>query len=194
MPLSFNKAHTYLPAIYIDINKAVVDRCRTGDRKAQYELYHLYARQMYNVCMRIVNHKADAEDILQESFLVAFRNIQEFRSESSFGVWLKRIVINRAINHLKKRRLTLTEHTFESAALPDEDSFDNDEMQYDVKKVHAALVALPAGYRLVLSLYLLEGYDHAEIAQILNITESTSKSQYNRGKAKLRKLLKGKVI
>jgi RNA polymerase sigma factor (sigma-70 family) len=182
-----------LSSTYIDINKAVVDRCRGGDRKAQYELYHLYARQMFNVCMRLVNNTKDAEDILQESFLEAFRNINDFRGGSSFGAWLKKIVVNRAINHLKKRRLILLEQIPDSENVLYEDTItDTEDVQYEVKKVQSTLLALPPGYKLVLSLYLLEGYDHAEIAQILNITESTSKSQYNRAKAKLREQLKEK--
>ena len=179
-----------MPAQYIDINKALVDRCRNGDGIAQRELYYLYAKQMFNVGMRIVNNTADAEDILQESFVEAFKFIHEFRGDSSFGAWLKRIVVNRSINNLKKRRLTLFEQ------VPDTEIFEpdasaEDDVQYEVKKVHSAMLALPPGYRLVLSLYLLEGYDHAEIAQIMNITESTSKSQYNRAKAKLKAQLKG---
>ena len=169
-----------------------MERCRHGDARAQREVYHLYAKAMYNVCMRMVNHAADAEDILQESFLEAFRYIDEFRGESAFGAWLKMIVVNRAINHLKKRRLTLFEHLPDTEEAPMPDPHLAEEADYEVKKVHAAMRELPTGYRVVLSLYLLEGYDHGEIAQILNITESTSKSQYNRAKTKLRALLKEK--
>lgn len=180
-----------MASTYIDINKALVNRCKGGDGKAQYELYHLYAKQMYNVCMRIVNNTSDAEDILQESFIEAFKYFHEFREDSSFGAWLKKIVVNRSINSLKKRRLTLFEHIPETSSLVQEENDTNDEeIQYEVKKVLGALLELPPGYRLVLSLYLLEGYDHAEIAQILNITESTSKSQYNRAKTKLKEQLK----
>ena len=180
-----------MAASYIDINKVLVDRCRQGDHKAQYELSQLYAKQMYNVCVRIVNNGADAEDILQESFVEAFKSINEFRGDSSFGAWLKKIVVNRSINSLQKRKLLLFEHIPGSDSLVYEDTISSsDEIQYEVAKVLNALMQLPAGYRLVLSLYLLEGYDHAEIAQILNITESTSKSQYNRAKAKLREQLK----
>ena len=180
-----------MAAAYIDINQGLVDRCRNGEGKAQYEIYGLYARQMYNVCMRIVNHAADAEDILQEAFVEAFRYIHEFRGESSFGAWLKKIVVNRAINHLKKRRLTL----FETIPGIDQLTVDEQEGQdentnLEVIRVHKAIMELPTGYRLVLCLYLVEGYDHGEIAQILNITESTSKSQYNRAKTKLREQLK----
>jgi RNA polymerase sigma factor (sigma-70 family) len=173
---------------YIDIHKALVDRCRKGDRKAQNELYHIYARPMYNVCMRIVNHVGEAEDILQESFIEAFRSIYDFRADSTFGAWLKKIVVNRSVNYLKKRKLKLLEDIPETADAVYEDK-DRDPTQWEVQKVHKAIQELPDGYRLVLSLYLLEGYDHAEIAQILNISESTSKSQYNRAKAKVREQL-----
>ena len=96
-----------MAASYIDIHKPLIDRCRTGDRQAQYELYSLYARAMYNVSIRIVNHTSEAEDILQESFLEAFTRISEFRSESSFGAWIKKIVVNRSVNCLKKKKLVL---------------------------------------------------------------------------------------
>lgn len=178
---------------YLDINKILVDRCRSGDSKAQYELYHLYAKAMYNVSMRIVSQESEAEDILQESFIEAFNRIHEFRGEATFGAWLKRIVVNRSINYLKKRRLRLVEETYDNDTIHDEEPGNEDAIQYDVQQVHTAIKALPEGYRLVLSLYLLEGYDHAEIAQILNITESTSKSQYNRAKAKVREQLKNKT-
>ena len=141
--------------------------------------------------MRIVNNATDAEDILQDSFVEAFRLIHEFRGDSSLGAWLKKIVVNRSINNLKKRRLTLFEQVPDTE-LVCEEAENGGEMQHEVKKVHSAMMGLPPGYRLVLSLYLLEGYDHAEIAQILNITESTSKSQYNRAKAKLKEQL-GKI-
>ena len=178
---------------YIDINKILVDRCRKGDSKAQYELYHLYARQMYNVTLRIVNHNTDAEDILQDSFLEAFNNINEYREDASFGAWLKKIVVNRSINALKKRKLILFDHLPGADDLTDQgEGIDMDDMQLEVKRINNCMMQLAVGYRVVLSLYLLEGYDHSEIGQILNITESTSKSQYNRGKEKLRELLKVK--
>ncbi len=147
---------------------------------------------MYNVCVRIVNNNRDAEDILQDSFLEAFKRINEFRGESSFGAWLKRIVVNRSINFLKKRRPVLFDHIPGAENLVYEEMAAGEETQYEVKRVQAALSELPEGYRLVLSLYLLEGYDHTEIAQILSITESTSRSQYNRAKATLKERLKEK--
>lgn len=177
---------------YTDIHQPIVERCRKGDEKAQYELYHLYARAMYNLCMRMVNHIGEAEDILQESFLEAFSRIDRFRGESTFGAWLRKIVVNRSINYLKKRKAEL----FEDMSIADSVHYDNppdSENDWDIKKIQAAIQMLPDGYRVVLSLYLLEGYDHAEIAEILHITESTSKSQYNRAKNKLREQLKQEV-
>ncbi len=178
---------------YIDIHKPLVERCKQGDRKAQYELYKLYSKAMYNVCMRMVGHVGEAEDILQESFLEAFSKLSEFRAESTFGAWLKRIVINRSINYLRKRKLSLFEDMSELDAVTDDAYLiaeDEEQIQYDVRKVQNEIQSLPDGYRMVLSLYLLEGYDHSEIAQILKITESTSKSQFNRAKKKLKENLK----
>ena len=85
-----------------DIHKALVGRCRNGDNKAQHELYRLYSKAMYNICMRMLNHVGEAEDALQEAFLQAFRKLGSLRSDETFGPWLKRIVVNRCVNTLKK--------------------------------------------------------------------------------------------
>lgn len=147
---------------------------------------------MYNVGFRILNDPEEAADALQEAFISAFRNLEFYRGEASFGSWLKQIVIHKAINYLKKRKLE---------RLPEDDRWDvSDEETVDefehfpftVEKVRDAIQRLPDGYRSVLSLYLLEGYDHSEIAEILGITESTSKSQFNRSKKKLKDILEGK--
>jgi RNA polymerase sigma-70 factor (ECF subfamily) len=143
---------------------------------------------MFNVGYRIVNNEAEAEDVLQEAFISAFRSLEHYRGDASFGAWLKRIVINKAINVIKQRRTEpLPEADFDVA----DDVWDEKEFPFSVDQVRRAIEALPDGYRSVLSLYLLEGYDHAEIAGILGISESTSKSQFNRSKKKLRELLEG---
>jgi RNA polymerase sigma factor (sigma-70 family) len=178
-----------LPQDTIDINRVLVDRCRKGDSKAQYELYNAYAKAMYNVSLRIVNNIREAEDILQESFIEAFGKLNEFRHESTFGAWLKRIVVNRSVNYLKKRKLVLVEQVPDTERIEQETYTDDEKTQWNIAKIYQSINMLPDGYRLVLSLYLLEGYDHSEIAQVLNITESTSKSQYNRAKTRLRELL-----
>jgi len=174
---------------YQDVNSDVIERCRKGDNRAQYELYKLYAKAMFNVSMRITNDYAEAEDVLQEAFISAFKNLHTFKSEASFGSWLKKIVVNAAINAIRKRRselVPLEERVV--GEVPDEVAEDDTEWQ--VEKVRRAIQKLPDGYRVVLSLYLLEGYDHAEIAEIMEITESTSKSQYSRAKKKLMEIMR----
>lgn len=165
----------------------LIEQCRRGDREAHYRLYKLYARSMYNVGYRIVNHAGEAEDVLQEAFISAFRNLEYYRGDASFGAWLKRIVVNKAINVLKKRRPEpMPEDADVAWVNPAEEEA---EFPYTVDQVKRAIGDLPDGYRSVLTLYLLEGYDHAEIAEILGISESTSKSQFNRSKKKLIDLL-----
>lgn len=168
----------------------LIEACIKGDRKAQYEVYQLYSKAMFNICYRITNHLEEAEDILQEAFLKAFRNMEQYRSDATFGAWLKKIVIHQAINHMKKKKLTLVDMEQQSIEGISTDTSDNfSEMKLEINKVRDSILKLPDGYRIVLSLYLLEGYDHKEIADILNISESTSKSQYNRAKKKLRTML-----
>lgn len=144
---------------------------------------------MFNVSMRITNDYAEAEDVLQEAFVSAFKNLHGYKAEASFGSWLKKIVINASINAIRKRRSELVPLDEQRMAeVPDEVSEDYSEWQVD--KVRKAIQKLPDGYRVVLTLYLLEGYDHAEIGEILGITESTSKSQYSRARKKLLEIMK----
>lgn len=170
----------------IDIHRELIEACGRGERLAYYQLYKLYSKAMYNAALRIVKNTQEAEDVLQESFLNAFNNINSYKGDSTFGAWLKRIVVNRSINHLRKKQLDLISMD-ESVNEIAEDA--DDMMIYNVESVKGAIEELPDGYRVVLSLYLLEGYDHQEIADILNISVSTSKSQYNRAKGKLRSML-----
>ncbi|AKQ44591.1 RNA polymerase [Rufibacter radiotolerans] len=175
---------------YTDVNAQVVARCKEGDRKAQYELYKLYSKSMFNVSMRITNDYTEAEDVLQEAFLSAFRELNSFKGDATFGSWLKRIVINKAITKVRSRRLQVVpieEHQDFAEEAPD---YDQEEMDYKVDCIKKAIQALPDGYRVVLTLYLLEGYDHGEIAEVLGISEATSKSQYSRARKKLLTLMK----
>ncbi len=131
----------------------------------------------------MMNNEGDAQDLLQDAFIEAFTKIDSFKQESTFGAWIKRIVINKCINALKKRRVQL-DYTSE---LPETESeiIDETDMGYTVEKVNKAIQELPDGYRVIASLYLLEGYDHREISEIMGITESTSKTQFHRAKKKL---------
>jgi RNA polymerase sigma-70 factor (ECF subfamily) len=137
----------------------------------------------------MLNSQEEAEDLLQEAFSEAFSKLKSFRFESSFGAWIKRIVVNRCINYLKKRRveLTLVESIPEKGSPYQEEEVD---IQFEVEKIYKAMELLPHGYRIIFSLYLIEGYDHSEIAQIMEISESTSKSQFSRAKQKIKKILK----
>lgn len=173
---------------YESTHSDIVRQCQDGNRQAQFELYRLYSRAMYNVCLRIVKHDGNAEDMLQRSFTDVFMKIHTFRFESSVGAWIKRITVNNCINFLKKRRLEIEELNDRYHHIP-EDNNPTGDCALNIEKVNKALLQLPDGYRVVFSLYLLEGYDHKEIGQILNISEATSKSQYSRAKAKMRTLL-----
>jgi RNA polymerase sigma factor (sigma-70 family) len=167
------------------INEPLIEECRKGNSSAQFRLYNQYSKAMFNLAYRMTNNREDAEDILQETFVDCFRNLKTFRFESTFGAWLKTILINRSINYLKKKKVNLVLQE----NLPDVNNDDEPEVEYDTKRIFKGIEMLPDGYRVILTLYLLEGYDHTEIAQILGISESTSKSQYSRAKDKLRKLI-----
>ncbi len=145
---------------------------------------------MYNVALRIVNHQAEAEDILQESFLDAFNRITNFRGETTFGLWLKRIVINRSISYLRRRKADVV--SLEEIEVAQEFEVDDGEIQFKVEKIKKAMAELPDGCRVILTLYLFEGYDHEEIAHILKIAVSTSRTQFMRAKNKLYRLLVSK--
>lgn len=147
---------------------------------------------MYNVCYRILGSEAEAEDALQEAFIDIFRRLDTFREESSLGAWIKRIVINHCLNVFKKRRIKFEEMSEKIVEIPVEEYVDDEDTIYEVKRVKQAIMKLPDGYRQVLTLYLIEGYDHGEIADILGIQETGSKSQYSRARAKLRELLNEK--
>jgi len=182
-----------LEAVYVDKHYALVAECKQGSKKACYELYRLYSKAMLNVAFRIVGSVDEAEDVLQEAFLDAFNRIKDFRQETTFGLWLKQIVVHRAINLLRKRKLEMVELGEDQLDnIPDEEPEDDEEIQLQVAQVKEAMKKLPEGYRVVLSLYLLEGYDHEEIGQILNISENTSRTQFLRAKRKLYDILTNK--
>ncbi|MEO6491081.1 MAG: RNA polymerase sigma factor [Ferruginibacter sp.] len=170
----------------------LVERCKRGDTLAYKELYQRYSKAMFNTCLRILGNRAEAEDVLQESFTEAFRNVNSFEGRSSFGVWLKKICINRAINQLKKKKVNWVDmDTIAGHDTLKESIIDESEISLKVEAVKKAIMQLPDGYRTVLNLYLFEGYDHEEMAEILNVAESTTRSQYTRAKQKLLQILKG---
>ncbi len=176
---------------YQNSHQQIIERCRKGEQKAYFEIYKLYSRAMYNICYRILGSEQAAEDALQEAFVSAYQNLHSYEGRAAFGSWLKKIVVNKAISHLKREKLNIMgidEH-FDAVY---EDNHD-DSSEYKLEAVQRGIQKLPNGFRIVLSLYLLEGYDHSEIAEILGVSESTSKTQYIRAKAKLKQILKEEV-
>ena len=189
------QADQNLEAVFIDKHYSLVAECKQGSKKACYELYKLYAKAMLNVAFRIVGNIAEAEDVLQEAFLDAFSKMKDFRQDTTFGLWLKQIVVNRSINLLRKRKLDFVELEGEQLEnVADEEYNDDEDIKYQAAQVKQAISELPEGYRLVISLYLLEGYDHEEIGQVLNISENTSRTQFLRAKRKVIEILKRKGL
>jgi len=171
------------------IHKKIIEACKQGDNRSRYELYALYSKAMFNISYRMMNNREEAEDMLQEAFTQAFLKLESFRYESNFGAWLKRIVVNTCINAINKKKVELTycEEIYDYDATEESNDY---EPEYTVANITKAMEKLPEGGRMVFSLYLLEGYDHAEISQILGITESTSKSQFMRAKRRIVETLK----
>ncbi len=170
----------------------LVDRSLTNERAAQFALYQRYSRALFNVCLRLMGNHADAEDMLQEAFIDAFSNLHRYHREVALGAWLKRITINRCLKQLDKRKVFtefLDEEKAERMAGAEEPAHNIEEGPFNMDMIRKAIDTLPDGYRVVFSLYAVEGYDHEEIAQIMNISESTSKSQYHRAKARVRAIL-----
>ncbi|WP_350287471.1 RNA polymerase sigma factor [uncultured Croceitalea sp.] len=167
----------------------LVEQCKANNRKAQLQLYKKYCDGMFCVAMRFLKNADDAEDVLQESFIKAFQRIEQYKGEVTFGAWLKRIVVNGSIDFLKAKKQKLVEldegymHITEDGNWEVEDNI-------DLEKVKSAIQTLPENYRFVVQLFLVEGFDHSEISQILGISETASRTRLLRGKGHLKELLK----
>ena len=166
----------------------LVERCRKNDQRAQMELYDAYCQAMFTTAFNFVKDDAVAQDLTHEAFLKAFRKIDLFTGEATFGAWLKRIVINQCLDWLKKKRIETVEWS-ESVHEKPEDSSWELENGISMGEILKCIEDLPQKCRNVVKLYLLEGYDHQEVAQILQISEVASRSQLSRGKNRLKELL-----
>jgi RNA polymerase sigma-70 factor (ECF subfamily) len=173
--------------------ETLVQQCIDGDKAAYRLLYNRYAKAMYNTSLRIVNSVADAEDILQEAFTDAFLQLNRFEGRSTFGAWLKQIVVFKSISHIKKKKVVLADIEGKDELIADEELAE-EEIWYTVDKIKQAVKLLPDGYRTVLSLYLFEEYKQEEIATMLNVTHATVRTQYMRAKQKLISVLKQKEL
>ena len=174
---------------YIAEDQILVEQCLNGQQQAQQDLYQKYVQAMYNVAVRMVNHSEDAEDIIQEVFVKVFRNLHTFQGESTLGAWIKRITVNTTLNFIRKEKRNKEVDLAEGTDIP-EIIEEIDAAKYSMAQIHHAIKQLPERCRVVLSLFLIEGYQHQEIAAILGITVSTSKTQYRRGRQLLQEILK----
>ncbi|WP_458629376.1 RNA polymerase sigma factor [Winogradskyella sp. PC D3.3] len=170
----------------------IVEKCKQNDRQAQMQLYNQYCNGMLIVALRFVKDRMEAEDIVQEAFIKAFSKLEDFKAEVSFGAWLKRIVINRCIDVLKSKKQRLVALEVNHLSVIDK-AYETDWTIDDgitVEDVKTAIETLSEKYKYVVLLYLMEGYDHKEISEILNISEVASRTQLSRGKQKLKDVLK----
>lgn len=172
----------------------VIEACKQNDRKAQMQLYQNYCDGMYTVASRFLKNSMEAEDAVQDAFIKAFKKLDQFKGEVTFGAWLKRIVVNTCIDAVKAKKQLITELNEVHLKVID-DTHDDEWLVHDtieIDEVKMAIEQLPDKYKLVVKLYLVEGYDHQEISQILKISEVASRTQLSRGKAKLKEQLKVK--
>ncbi|RNC89546.1 MAG: RNA polymerase sigma factor [Allomuricauda sp.] len=169
----------------------LVEQCKANDRRAQLRLYEQYCQGMFNVAMRFLRDQDDAEDVLQESFIKAFQKIDQFKGEVTFGAWLKRIVVNRSIDFLKSKHQKTIELNEGYMHITEDDDWKVD-ATVGVEEVKEQIEQLPDKYRYVVQLFLIEGYDHSEIAHILGISETASRTRLLRGKNYVKESLNSK--
>lgn len=169
---------------YRDVHHELIKKCKKGHQRSQMQIYKLYYKAMFNTSYRIVGNKSDAEDIMQDSFIDAFQKIDQYGEDGSFGGWLKRIVVNNSLDHLHKHKneTVLNDH-MEVVESENESDDINKIRLVDIKE---ALKKIKEEYRVIISLYLFDGYDHEEISEILNISYNLSRTRYSRARKKLK--------
>lgn len=166
----------------------LIKACKKGNELAQMQIYDLYCKSMFNVALRYLNDEEDAKDAMQEGFLKAFTKIKYYEPKSTFGAWLKRIMINQCIDALKKKKLRFNDVDVETIELLNQDwDFD---IQISKAQILEAIENLKDKHKVVVKLYLIDGYDHEEISEILNIPKATSRTFLHRGRGALKQQLK----
>lgn len=169
-------------------DEELVKGCVDNKAIAQKSLYERFSRKMYGVCLRYTDDKDEAQDILQNGFIKVFENIETFKATGSLEGWIRRIMVNTALNHYRQDKASRLKVDLDSVDYMLEGT-DGVEGQLDAKELLKVIQTLPAGFRAVFNMFAIEGYSHKEIAEQLNISEGTSKSQYSRARAYLQKLL-----
>lgn len=172
------------------LHQHIIDQCKQNNAKAQMQLYGLYCKAMFSVALRMVNDTFVAEEVMQKAFIKAFKKIDTYKNEVAFGAWLKKIVINQSMDELKKKNTDIIPISKDIMTISEEEENWQIEHEITIEDVKGAIQQLKEKYRIILTLYLIEGYDHQEIAEILNITENTSRTQLLRGKNALKEALK----
>lgn len=172
---------------YITNEHDLIRGCIDGVRKYQESMYGIYAGKMYSVCLRYCNNSDDAQDVLQDGFVKIFKNLEKFRGEGSFEGWVRRIFVNTAIEHYRKKANLIS--ISETVEVSREDDNFNSLDRLAEKDILNIIKKLSPGYRTVFNMYVIEGYSHKEIGELLNISEGTSKSQLARAKMILQKLV-----
>ncbi|MDF9829197.1 sigma-70 family RNA polymerase sigma factor [Parabacteroides sp. PF5-6] len=167
----------------------LIDSCRRGSRSAQMSLYNQYARLLYFACLRIIGNAPEAEEAMQDSFLKIFTRLDQYHDGQCFEAWIHRIAVHTAIDYVRRQTPEMEELSANHAETEPEEAMDEEEIAYSVQQIKEASLKLPAGYRVILSLYLFEGYDMEEIASILEIKPPSVRSQYLRAKRKLLELI-----
>jgi len=166
----------------------ILEQCRKNDKQAQFQLYSLLAPVLLGICLRYLQNRDEAEDAMQDTFVKIFTNLKSFKNEGSFEGWAKRIAVNTSLTALKKRNRIYFERNLE---IVETIEFDAEEQErLTLKEILSCMSALSEGYRTIINLALIEEFPHKEIAEKLNITESTSRSQLARARQALIKLLK----
>lgn len=166
-------------------NYKLIKQCKKGSSKAQFKIYNLYCKAMYNICLRFIKNTTEAEDVMQEAFLSAFKKINTCSGEVEFGAWLKKIVINKSLDYLKKRKLEISDNDSDFSNRPDSNPENGKDIASQIDSIKITLQKLPQKDQNIINLHLFEGYDHNEIAEILDMKHATVRSQYSRAKQKL---------
>lgn len=166
-----------------------VELCKKGDNSAYFSIYERYAKPMLNSSMRILNNIADAEDMVQEAFIDAFNNLESFTYKSSFEAWLRRIVINKSISLLRKRKISWSDMDLSGVAMDEPGEINEDQFAFDIQRVKAAIGALPENYRVIFNLFVIDELKQDEIASLLNISHNNVRTIYHRARKKVLDIL-----
>ncbi len=174
----------------------IIEKCRKGNRSAQWTLYNRYAGKLYAVCLYLIGHKEEAEEAMQDAFLKIFSGLDRLwldklpDNEPQYEAWMRKIAVHTAIDYLRKKELVWEEIPENYAEMETGEEDREEEVALSIARIKENILRLPDGYRVVLSLYLFDGYDMEEIASILHLQPASVRSQYLRAKRKLLNLIK----